>query len=140
MPRLPFELGSVKPGEKKKTANRQEKRWAEKVHGKRQPASGALWNAKGDVKEHFTALFFNFLWDNKYTAQKAFKLSSEIWAKIRDEAYRKEGGYLPGLQVELRGHGISYLPDPLRLVVIEEDDFLAMKEQAEQNCTREGET
>lgn len=127
----PFSFGGPRPSkEKKKRSGKQEKRWAEKVKGKQQPASGALWGAQGDVKEAVTGLLANFMWDNKYTDKQSFSVSLALWQKLREQAYKQSN--IPGVQLEFQ-NTVDYpsLPKTLRLVVLEEEDFLSLKAKAE---------
>lgn len=126
----PFEVGTENSKIRRKLSQRQEKRWAGKVDGKPQPASGALWGAKGDVKVRKPTLDFRYLWENKYTSHKSFSISIDLWMDIYDKAVRREGGYTPGIQLEITHESLK---EPLRLVIIDENDFLALKEQAEAN-------
>jgi hypothetical protein len=116
----PFDFST--PKQKKINSGKQEKRWAKKVKGRQQPASGALWGAKGDVKEARGVTSLRFLWDNKYTIHKSYGISIETWNKIKEEAVR--AGCTPGLQLEFQD--LSGKPI-LKLVVIEEDDFFEMR-------------
>lgn len=101
----------------KKQANKQEKEFAKRTKalgGNRQPASGAFWSAKGDVKIGKYALG-----DNKQTKYKSFKIDKQMWKKIKQEALeqRKE---IPFLQIEM----VEVEP----LIVISENDFLMLLE------------
>lgn len=120
--RLPkWFLDEVKEGEAvnvKREANKQEKNFAKRTQelgGSRQPASGALWGAKGDVTIGSVALG-----DNKFTKNKSFRITSEMWKKIKMEALEQRRD-IPFLQIEMGGC------EPL--VVISENDFVMMLEK-----------
>jgi len=126
----PFTLGQDSPKKKKKKSTKQEKKWAETVDGKVQPASGATWHSKGDVKEKLAEtkeLFTKFLWDNKYTDSKSFRIKGDDWEKLKEYAF-KAGGYIPGMQVEINS---KELKKPVELIVIEKNDFLMLKEMVD---------
>lgn len=101
----------------KEKANKQEKDFAKKTRklgGKRQPASGALWSAKGDV-----SLGKYALGDNKYTKYKSFKIDRGMWRKIKHEAL-EQSKEIPFLQIEMN--------EVEPLVVLSENDFLMLLE------------
>jgi hypothetical protein len=120
----PFQIGENSTKLKKKRSQKQEKRWANKVKGKPQPASGALWGARGDVKEQGQFLS-KHLWENKYTTNKSYSLTLDVWNDIKEKALRKQGGYIPGMHIEFKDPSGKTI---LRLVVLEEDDYLDSKE------------
>lgn len=93
-----------------------------------------MWGAKGDVKEKYVALFENILWENKYTDKLSFSISIKLWKEVMEKAYLSEGGLIPGMQIEFTNPS---LPRPLKLVVLDEEDFLFLKQMAE---NRGGET
>ena len=124
MKREPYSIGSG--SSKKKKAQKQEKKWAERVGGRAQPASGALWGAKGDVDEHESEFLEGFLWENKYTSFKSYRLSCDTWADIKEDAYSK--GRLPGMQIEIRHDSLD---KPLSLIVLEETDFLEIRQKVQ---------
>lgn len=132
MARLPFTFGQDSTAKnRRKRSKKQEKRWAEKVGGKVQPASGATPFAKGDVRAGSKEFLESFLWELKYTDKGSYRISLKGWDKIRREAYLSEGGQLPGFKVEFSKHDYPSLPRPLRLVILEEGDFLSLKEDAD---------
>lgn len=100
----------------KDSSTRQEKAFAKRSGGKRQPASGALDLAKGDVK------LDRALGDMKETKAKSYRITSDTWSKIKREAL-EEGKPMAFLQIEMR--------DTPPLVVIEEAVFLALLAQEE---------
>lgn len=123
----PFTFGEEPNRRKKKKSKKQENKWAETVDGKTQPASGATWHSKGDVKEKLKntkGMFTKFLWDNKYTEAKSFRIQAEDWERLRKDAYYA-GGYLPGMEVEIINPSLK---KPVSLVVIEKDDFLILRD------------
>lgn len=64
----------------KRKSQRRERALAEALGGRRQPASGALPHAKGDVRKRG-----EWRIDDKMTKQKSFPLSKELFAKVRSE-------------------------------------------------------
>ena len=72
---------------------KQERRVAEKLHGKVQPASGATPHAKGDV------ISGDELVDAKTTA-RSFTLSVDVLTKLISDA--RKHARLPLLQIEVR--------------------------------------
>lgn len=137
----PFQIGQEETSrDRKLKSKQQEHKWSKKVGGSTQPASGALWSAKGDVKERRRTLsryLKNFLWENKYTSHQSYALSLETWLEIRDKAIRKEGGFLPGMQITFTHDKYGRLLNlPVRLVVIDEETFLDLKEAVEMEDVR----
>lgn len=110
---------------RRKASQRQEKRWAKKTGGRTQAGSGAVWSTKGDVKTgtNFIKEITSFLYENKQTENKGFRITTDLWEEIRQKAIKTEGK-LPALQLELQRH----TPAPTRLVVLEETDFLQLIE------------
>lgn len=132
MDRIPFTFGQdLKAANRRKRSRKQEKRWAEKVGGKVQSASGAMPFAKGDVRAGSKEFLESFLWELKYTDKGSYRITLKEWDKIRQEAYLSEGGQLPGFKIEFSKHDYPSLPRPLRLVILEEEDFLCLKEDAD---------
>lgn len=97
-------------GERKKSANRAEKRAATRLGGRRQPGSGNTFAARGDIR------LSDFLLDHKQTKHARFSITHEMWEKISEEARR--AGKEAGLLVEFAGH---------RLIVIDEAVFQEMR-------------
>jgi hypothetical protein len=64
----------------RKRSRRQEKFLANKFRGQEQPASGAMWHAKGDVKTD------RLLFEAKTTGMRSYSLSVETMDKIAREA------------------------------------------------------
>lgn len=120
----PFNFGGEENSKtRRKSSNKQEQRWAKKTGGKTQAGSGAVWSSKGDVKtgSHFLEEQLSFLYENKQTEKKGFRLTSDLWNEIRDKAIKTEGK-LPAMQIELERDTST----PTRLVVLDEQDFLAL--------------
>ena len=83
----------------KNRANELEKRLAKrfsKLGGQRQPASGALWGAKGDLKIGKFALG-----DNKSTKNRSVRLKSKMWEKIKKETL-DSGKDIPFLELQMK--------------------------------------
>jgi len=126
----PYTFGDEPKRRVKKLSTQKEKKWSKKVKGKVQPASGATWHSKGDVKETLTKpeeLFYRFLWDHKYTSNKTFRIDIDKWEDLRLNAF-KAGGYLPGMVIELTSRKTG---KSVELVVMEREDFMALKEMAD---------
>ena len=64
----------------KKKSRKQEERVAKEIGGRPTPASGALWGAKGDVRNP------DFLVECKYTDATYYALVKRVWKKICEEA------------------------------------------------------
>jgi hypothetical protein len=99
----------------KDKANKQEKNFAkrtEQLGGRRQPASGALWGAKGDVKIGSIALG-----DSKFTKYKSFNITTAMWKKICMEALEQRKD-IPFIQLEMS--------ECEPLIVISENDFIML--------------
>ena len=77
-----------------------------------------LFRSLSEMKD----LFSKFLWDNKYTEKKSYRINGEDWEKLRDDA---RDGYLPGMQIEIRNPSFNKI---IRLVVLEENDFLFLRD------------
>ncbi len=104
----------------KTPSRKQEGRLAQAVGGLSVPASGAFWHRKGDVRSD------DLLIEAKTTEKKSFSIVGTIWDKIRREALLD--GRLPVLAISLQGRN---------LVVLDEEDFLALRSDAER-CLGEG--
>lgn len=94
-----------------------EKRYAKRIGGRLQPASGALRavGLKGDIKTKL------FLIDSKLTGKETYKLDANTLDKIRDEALSM--GKIPALSVEVGGE---------QYVVLRDKDFQAIRKEYEQ--------
>lgn len=79
----------------KKRSQLQERAVARDLSAKTIIASGALWNAKGDVRNE------KFLIECKTTEKDFYSVTSAIWNKIEEEAIR-DGMRTPLLVVDLR--------------------------------------
>lgn len=122
----PFNFGGEETSKtRRKSSQKQEDRWAKKTGGRVQAGSGAVWSSKGDVKtgSNFFDDSLSFLYENKQTENKGFRVSVDLWEEIRQKAIKTEGK-LPALQIELERKS----PSPTRLVVLDEDDFLELLE------------
>lgn len=117
MPRKLREMGLA---ERTETPEQHERRLAEAVGGKRQPASGSLPFAKGDVKSS------KFLYDAKLTKHASYKLSLEVLDKLSQEAMLE--GRHPALQVRFGSSGAMCSSD---WVVMPLDVFVEHFEQEE---------
>ena len=83
-----------------------ENKTAKLFGGKRNKGSGNKWYAPGDVRSE------KFLFENKQTSARSFRVSSKLWNKIYEEAlfsYR-----IPVLAIQM--------PD-IELIVISKEDF-----------------
>lgn len=99
-----------------------ERKGASKMGARQTPRSGGLWFAKGDYKDD------NFLYDAKDTGNSRFAVTSKIWKKLRKEALLS--GRMPALAIEFCDD--SDKEKKIKLVVLDEDDFLLLKEKWEQ--------
>lgn len=79
----------------KKRSQLQEKAVAKDLNAKTVVASGALWGAKGDVRND------KFLIECKTTAKDYYPITSKVWHKIEEEACR-DRLRTPLLVVDLR--------------------------------------
>ena len=86
-------LGSKKSKSRKTKVNDHEQDLADRLGGRRQPASGALPQHKGDIK------LDKFLLDSKETEHNSIIVSAEDLTKISREA-RGEGKH-PGLVITI---------------------------------------
>ena len=71
----------------KAKANKQEKDFAKRASNlgaRRQPASGALWSAKGDVRIGGLALG-----DNKFTKNKSLSITKGMWRRLRGKLWSR---------------------------------------------------
>jgi hypothetical protein len=87
----------------------QEKAVAKRRGGKQTKGSGSSWRNKSDVVEK------DYRWEMKSTGEKSITVQATVWTKIRKEALLS--GRMPVLHLQI-GH-----TNPVRLVVISEDDF-----------------
>lgn len=106
-------------------ARKSEEAAAKTLGGRRQPASGSKWYAKGDLRAN------GFLIDDKYTDDKSFRITVEMWRKIESEAGQTPPGLRPSLRISLPG-----LP---KLRVVLEDDLMYLMAQAEDDKSNEDE-
>ena len=89
---------------------KKEVRDAKSFSGRRQARSGGLWNQKGDVRSA------EWLIECKSTEQKGYRLTPELWKKIRSEAIKS--GRKPLLSIELN--------DGTELCVLGKDDLVEL--------------
>jgi len=102
-----------------KTSKLAEQRVAEKVGGVRQPASGAFWSRKGDIKQDRSSVpVKDLLIEHKMTEKKSISLKGDWLEKIFNEALLD--GRQPVVAIELLGQVWYMTP---------EEDFLAMREE-----------
>lgn len=92
----------------RKKSQKQEKSVAKDMGAKTVVASGAMWNAKGDVRSD------KFLMECKTTEKDFYSITTKVWEKIAMEA-DKDGLRIPLLFVDLR--------DSDRYVVFNPNDF-----------------
>ena len=85
------------PDTPKRKSQRQEKRLAKE--GFLVPASGALWNLKGDVS------FKDFLVEAKRTDKKSISVKKGWLTKIFEEAINE--GKTPGIEIEIQDFRIQ---------------------------------
>ena len=111
----PFSFGEDSPRKKKNKSNKQEQSLAQRVGGKTQAGSGNQWHSKGDVIEK------DFLTECKYTKNKSFRISVDLWEEISEKAFAM-GGKTPAVEI-LLGEG----QENLKLIVLSEDDYLELR-------------
>lgn len=98
--------------EGQKQSQKHEKRIAKRIGGKRNAASGAYWQRKGDVRSD------DLLIEHKYTGKKQTTIKSEVLKKIMREAILD--GRIPVLGIHLDGEDY---------VILTEHDFIEMREK-----------
>lgn len=98
--------------EGQKQSQKHEKRIAKRIGGKRNAASGAYWQRKGDVRSD------DLLIEHKYTGKKQTTIKSEVLKKIMREAILD--GRTPVLGIHLDGEDY---------VILTEHDFIEMREK-----------
>ena len=98
--------------EGQKQSQKHEKRIAKRIGGKRNAASGAYWQRKGDVRSD------DLLIEHKYTGKKSFSIKSEVLKKVMREAILD--GRTPVLGIHLDGEDY---------VILTEHDFIEMREK-----------
>lgn len=84
--------------------------------GRRQPASGSKWFAKGDVRAN------GFLIEDKFTDSDSFRFQRSEWEKATVNALQTPPGLRPQFRIHIKG-----LP---KLRVLTEDDYLFLVGQA----------
>lgn len=90
----------------RKRSQEQEKRVAKQLGGRVTPASGALWGAKGDVRQD------KFLVECKTTEKDYYSLTDKVWNKIRSEAIR-DGLRIPLMCIEIQGKSYAIIEKPM---------------------------
>jgi hypothetical protein len=100
--------------EGQKQSQKHEKRLAAAVGGKVVGASGAGWSHKADIRAD------DVLVEHKYTAKNSYSVSQTTWRKIETEAVKISRTPVLGLCI-----------NGLNLVVLDENDYLAMREELE---------
>lgn len=91
-------------------AKHSEEATAKSDGGRRQPASGSKWFAKGDVRAN------GFLIDDKFTDSDSFRITGKMVEKGLVEALQTPPGLRPQWRISI--------PNVPRLRVIIEDDYL----------------
>lgn len=107
----------------KKRSQKQEKSVAKDFSAKTVVASGALWGAKGDVRND------RFLIECKTTKKDYYSLTATVWEKIEDEAIR-DRGRIPLMIIDLE--------DKDRLVVFRHSYFNIRAVPQPYDCTSNG--
>jgi len=97
--------------EGQKQSRKHEARIAKRVNGKRNAASGAFWQRKGDVRAE------DLLIEHKWTGKKQVTIKSEVLKKITREAILDSRTPVLGIHLD----GENY-------VILLEDDYLEMRE------------
>lgn len=105
-------------------ARKSEEKGAKKLGGKRQPASGSKWFAKGDIRAH------GILWDDKFTDDKSYRIVAEDYRKLMHDAAMTPPGLRPGLRIHFPGM-------PTLAVVIEDDLLYWQAEKADADSDRD---
>lgn len=83
---------------RKRKSKDQESKVAKELVGRVTPASGAMWGAKGDVRNDV------FLVECKTTSKPFYTLTFTTWSKIYKEAIR-DGLRIPVMCIDLEGSG-----------------------------------
>lgn len=92
----------------KRRSQKQEKKVAKDFNAKTVVASGALWGAKGDVRND------KYLIECKTTEKDYYSLTAKVWEKIEQEAIRDR------MRIPLM---VIYLEDKDSVVVFRPKDF-----------------
>ena len=88
-------------------SRKQEERIAKEFGGGRVPGSGAFWHRKGDVRTK------HFLMELKRTDASSYRITKNVWLKIRKEALLE--GKMPVMILDIQD---------LELVVLSKEEFL----------------
>jgi hypothetical protein len=86
--------------DRKKISQKQEDRIAEDVGGVRQPASGAFWSRKDDVRKPFCVRI-----ETKYTDAGKYRFDPKDYIGLRRRAIM--AGEIPGFNIEFRRERLS---------------------------------
>lgn len=87
-------------------SQKQEQRTANTYRGSKQPASGAGWARKNDVRSD------EFLVENKLTTAKQYTFKKQDMVQLTERAILEDR--IPVFQIDISGH---------RYVLLNEDDF-----------------
>lgn len=98
-------------------SRRQENRLAARTGGRPVGGSGNSWSHKGDV------IAGDLHIEAKWTGKNSFSVSAALWRKLETEAVRS--AKMPILAIRLD-------PSDLDLVVLDENDFMSVREELEQ--------
>lgn len=90
-------------------ANKSEEQAAQALGGRRQPASGSRWYAKGDLRAN------GFLIDDKFTDSDSFTIKKRDFLKLMKDAAQTPPGLRPSLRISM--------PNLPTLRVVIEDDL-----------------
>lgn len=108
-----------KRAQRQQRARRSEEQAAKLGGGKRQPASGSRWFAKGDVRAN------GFLLEDKFTDAESFSITKTMILKTIKEALQTPPGLLPSWRISIKG-----CP---RLRLYREEDALYLEAKAGAN-------
>lgn len=100
--------------EGQRQSKKQEERLAGAVGGRTVGGSGNGWSHKGDVVSHDQHI------EAKWTGKNSFSVSAALWRKLEREAI--PSGKTPVLAIRLD-------PSDLDLIVLDENDYLALREE-----------
>jgi len=102
-----------------KESQKHEARLAKAIGGRRNAASGALWNRKGDVRAS------DVLLEHKYTGKASFTIKAAVLEKIVKEAIMESR--MPVLGISLNDENY---------ILLTEDDWLEMRQFLQEcNCS-----
>ena len=108
------------PTKGQRQSRKHEDRLAKAIGGKRNAASGAFWNRKGDVRSQ------DLLIEHKWTGKTSFSVKAKVLEKIVDEAILDSR--MPVLGFHLNNENY---------VMMLEDDFLSLRHRLQEcSCTK----